>query len=85
MVIVVPSTPSVGVPDSATPFASAASVMVMADEVKVEKSTVSSNVSTKVGEAICKLSVDVTISGAVLSSFSVSIETSDSNVFAFLL
>jgi len=57
MVIVVPSAPSVGVPDSATPPAPAESVMVIAEEVKVEKSTVSPNVSTKVEGTILRSSV----------------------------
>jgi len=68
MVIVVPSAPSVGVPDSATPLFPAASVMVIADDVNVEKSTVSPNVNTKVGESPSRLSVDDAISGAVVSS-----------------
>jgi len=73
MVIVVPSAPSVGVPDRAWPLFPAASVIVMADDVKVEKSTVSLNVNTKVGESPSRFSVEVEIVGAVESSFSVSI------------
>ena len=44
----------------------------MASEVKVETSTVSSNVNTKVAGVVARLSVEVTMSGAVVSSFAVS-------------
>ena len=83
MVIVVPSIPSVGVPDSATPFPSAASVMVIAVESKVEKSTVSSYVRTKVRESPSILSVDVAITRPSVSSFVVSSGSSVTARFAF--
>ena len=76
-----PSAPSVGALDNATPPAPAESVIVKAEEVNVEKSTVSPNVSTKVAGVVLRSSAAKVISGAVSSSFTVSIATASTNHF----